>query len=113
MADRYYHGGPTINGRWLLPPSETGHARVCHDDPHVYLTTAYTLALTYAATCNGWVYEAVPDGPVEPDPDSMLDPGVSVRCRRARIVRRLRPPKSMAARAAEAVREAERMMADG
>lgn len=88
----YFHGGPAVDGRWLLPPSETGVARVAHGDPYVYIATSYSLALTYAATCDGWVYEVVPDGPVEADPDSILD-GESWRCPRARIVRRLRPPK--------------------
>ena len=105
MADalRYFHGGPPIEGRWLLPPTRTGAARACHDAPYVYLTTSYSLALTYAATCDGWVYEVVPDGPVEADPDSTLDVGVSVRCRRARIVRRVRPPKGDLERARRAV----------
>ena len=102
MSVRYYHGGPKVDGTHILPPSVTGAARVMHGEHYVCVTTEYTLALTYAATCDGWVYEVAPDGPVVRDPDSMLD--TSLRCPSARIVRRIRPPKRTleAARAAVA-----------
>jgi hypothetical protein len=103
MDETYWHGGPAIRGDSILPPSVTGAARVCHGEPWVYLTPLRSLALTYAATCNGWLYEVAPLGPVEQDPDSMPPLGHSVRCREARIVRRFRPSREEADAARGAV----------
>jgi len=86
----YWHGGPTIRGDMLLPPTETGRYRSGQDDPVVYITPTRDLAATYAATCYGWVYEVEPIGPVIQDPDSVLPAGESLCCGSARILRRWR-----------------------
>ena len=95
----YWHGGPKIVGTVVRPPAETG---VCRSDPEatgdgwVYITPRRHLAMTYAATCHGWLYEVEPIGEVEQDPGSVLPPGASLRCRAATIVRRFRPSRSEA-----------------
>lgn len=91
---KYWHGGPRIVGDEIAPPSEHGKARVCHGDPFVYITPERGLALNYATTCNGWLYEVEPIGEIEQDPDSILPPGDSLRCPRARIVRRFKPSRA-------------------
>lgn len=88
-----WHGGPTVRGDMLLPPSSTGHCRSDpddHADGWVYITPLRSLASVYAATCRGWVYEVEPIGEVEVDPGSALPAGQSLRCPAARIVRRFR-----------------------
>ena len=101
---RYWHGGPGIDGARILPPSVTGCGRVTND-PYVYVTPLYSLALMYAASCDGWVYEVIPAGPIEQDPDSSLPSGDSLRCSSAGIVRRVRPPRRELERAAAAMRQ--------
>lgn len=79
----------------ILPPSETGRCR-SGDDEHVdvvFVAAERGLALTYAATCNGWLYEVDPIGEVRQDPGSILAPGVSMMCDRARILRRWKPSR--------------------
>jgi hypothetical protein len=91
---KLWHGGPRIIGDKVRPPIETGFARVTHGERWVYITPERGLALNYAATCNGWLYEVEPIGPVEQDPDSILAPGDSLRCERARIIRRFKPSRA-------------------
>lgn len=92
---RWWHGGPHVRGNWILPPKETGICRTGFGDgkyqDRVFITPARSLATTYAATCNGWVYEVEPELPVEQDPDSILDHAQSMMCPRARIIRRIKP----------------------
>jgi protein gp37 len=80
---RYYHGGkPRMKeGAYLLPPSKTGKSTLLQYakqiDPNcvqradrVYLTTDYMSALMFAMGYpNGEVYRAIPDLPLEEDPD--------------------------------------------
>ena len=100
---RYYHGGPA--GRrlmdWILPPSITGAtstqdvgpdslrdaaARV-HRRDRVYVTPNRFAALMFASGHRSpTVYEVVPDGELEPDPDCS-DPSLSFACARAQVVR--------------------------
>lgn len=107
---RYYHGGiPGLRvGDEVLPPSETGvmsisdladappgllaRAHLVHRRDRVYLTTDLTAASLFAAlhpngtrTRGGDVYRVHPDGDVEPDPDWLGDPGVSVAAASARV----------------------------
>ena len=97
----WFHGGvPGLaRGALLLPPSETGNAALLHyarevagasapqRADRVYLTREYLLACVYAGMLPGGdVYEAVPEGAIEPDPDCAL-PGLSIQCARARVVR--------------------------
>ena len=86
----YFHGGPSVRGSWLLPPTDTGRSRSGQDEAFVYITPIRSLAETYAATCRGWVYEVTPLGAVEADPGSVLPAGQSLRCPSVRIVRRFR-----------------------
>jgi hypothetical protein len=88
--DSLWHGGPTVRGDMLLPPTDTGLSRSGSDEAYVYVTPLRSLAATYASTCRGWVYEVEPIGEVEPDPGSILPPGQSLRCSAARIKRRFR-----------------------
>jgi hypothetical protein len=92
----YYHGGPP-HLKEILPPCRTralstadyGAENVCRSD-RVYLTTLLTGAAMYAAHASaepGWIYEVIPVGDVEPDPDYNGPDGESVCCRRARIYR--------------------------
>lgn len=100
----YWHGSGRISGDWVDPPSETGIARVCHDEPWVYLTPTRSLALSYASTTDcPWLYEVLPIGGVEQDPDSALPPGESLRCERAMILRRFKPSRVEVGRARAAV----------
>jgi hypothetical protein len=105
-----WHGGPTVRGDMLLPPTDTGHCRSDPGNPDewVYITPTRSLAETYAATCRGWVYEVEPIGPIEPDPGSILPPGESLRCPAARIVRRFRLSRAECDRMAMVVRMMDR-----
>jgi hypothetical protein len=107
MTPYYWHGGPTVRGDMLLPPSATGRCRSDPDDHAggwVYITSTRSLAETYAATCRGWIYEVEPIGAVENDPGSILRPGQSLRCPAARIVRRFRLSRADGERMAAVVR---------
>jgi hypothetical protein len=104
----YYHGGPRIAGDLLEPSSTTGQERSGPADGWVYLTPTRSLAVMYAASAhNGWVYEVEPVDPPEQDPGSCMDPGQSVRCRQARILRRYKPSRTELNAAREALRQAE------
>ncbi len=103
----WFHGGvrDLKPGDMLLPPSETGNAtlqqyadrldggEVMRRD-RVYLTRDPDAAATYAMVLPyGDVYEAEPQGAVEPDPDCRV-PGYGIQCERAvvtRVVRRRVP----------------------
>lgn len=92
----YYHGGPR-GLRTILPSSQTGvrsHAaeisKICRRD-RVYVTTDFSAALLYAACHDrGVVYEVMPDGVLEPDPDCS-EPGLSWECRAAAVTRVHKP----------------------
>lgn len=101
----WWHGGPPIAGDELLPPTETGTARSGEVAPWIFVTSERSLALTYASTCDGWLYEVDPVG-LEQDPGSMLPPGQSMRCQSARIIRRFRPSRMERERALRAVQRA-------
>jgi hypothetical protein len=95
----YFHGGPPgmKPGMFILPPeitrapscSEYGAAHV-HRRDRVYLCTYPEGALIFAAmhpSGKGQVYQVVPIGEVEPDPDWKGPEGGSVQVPRARVVR--------------------------
>jgi hypothetical protein len=110
-AERWWHGGPHVCGQWILPPIESGKCRTSDGLPdRVYITPLKSLALTYAATCDGWVYEVEPEGEILPDPDSIIYTSRSSMCSRARIIRRIKPSRADVARYAAVVRIAEKMM---
>jgi hypothetical protein len=58
---------------------------LCRDD-RVYLTRSIDGARFFASAApNPVVYEAVPEGEIEPDPDC-TEPGLSIACQKARII---------------------------
>ena len=97
---KYYHGGiPNLmRGDKILPPSITGkstlleYAReVAPDGPQradqVYIATDMNAAMLYASVYPyGDVYEVVPDGEVEDDPDC-IKIGLSYACESATVKR--------------------------
>lgn len=98
---RYFHGGtPSLRpGDLILPPATTGTGRTLTDyaqqlgagqavrRDRVYLTTSRDVAKVYAAFYpDGTLYQVIPDGELEPDPDCMV-PGVSWQCPVARVLR--------------------------
>lgn len=99
----YWHGGVRgiKPGKYILPPSVTGRpslsefgAAGVHRRDRVYVTTNQAAALMYAAGIPGGViYECVPEGAIEPDPDCSLR-GLSWQCERARVVRQIKPTKA-------------------
>ena len=85
-----------------MPPAETG-AEMLHEgtpvidtdaviDPtFVYCVNDRDAASIFAAVHRGWLYEVEPDGDIEDDPDFVPDESTdvrSIRCGRARILRR-------------------------
>lgn len=94
--DKYFHGGaPKL--KKILPPSITqapscasyGAAAVCRRD-RVYLTKDLREAMIFAAlhpSDNGAVYEVIPVGAVENDPDYNGPAGICVEAVAAEIVR--------------------------
>jgi hypothetical protein len=122
-SGRWYHGGPPIPGRWLLPPSITGapsgaliYAAIFGATPwadgveadrasqaHVFLTSELLLARAHAATIEpcgrgpmGVVYECWPAS-LDPDPD-LADPeipGQHIQTPFATIVRVVEAPVEM------------------
>lgn len=110
MSGTYWHGGPAITGDRLLPGLITGRARAGEPDGWVYVTPARSLALTYAVTADGWLFEVEPIGTPEQDPGSILDPGQSLRCREARIVRRFRPSRLERAQVLDAMARADELL---
>lgn len=109
----YWHGGPTVRGDMLQPPTITGRSTSGNDEAWVYVTPVRSLAETYAATCRGWLYEVEPIGDVEQDPDSVLPAGQSLRCRTARIRRRYRLSRAECDRASAVVAAVEQMIVEG
>lgn len=92
----YYHGGPAGIPRFGLvqPPSITGApttadhgaGSVCRRD-RVYVTTRLEVAMLFASGhLEPRIYEVVPVGELEPDPDCD-EPGMSFACLRARVRR--------------------------
>lgn len=98
-ACSYYHGGVRRLkvGDRILPPKNTGApstarfgaAAVCRLD-RVYMTSDQRAAGLYALLApprgRGWVYEVEPLGLIEPDPDWLGNPGVSVCAPAARVL---------------------------
>jgi protein gp37 len=94
---RYYHGGPPGIKDKLLPPSITGYStllkyskEIAPDGDQradrVYFTTDPQMAEIFTlGTPGGMVYQAIPDLPIEPDPDC-LEPGLSYQAPSASIV---------------------------
>jgi hypothetical protein len=91
MKDRYFHGGNRNLqvGEYILPPLETGVTGMAHPlcrRDRVYVTPDIVDARFYASAApNPVVYEVVPDGEIEPDPDCNR-PGGSFVCPRAKII---------------------------
>lgn len=108
MTVQYFHGGfPGLKpGCILLPPtitkaascSEYGAAGI-HRRDRVYLCTRPEGALIYAVmhpSGKGVVYQCLPMGDIEPDPDWSGESGVSVQVPKARIIRVFRVPPAVA-----------------
>ena len=102
----YWHGGtPGLGiGDRVLPPEETqaptladfGMAGVCRRD-RVYVTTDMRVAILYAAmhpSGRGKVYEVLPGGPLDPDPDWNGEEGLSLETTYARVIS-IREPGEM------------------
>ena len=91
MRKRYFHGGNRgLNvGEYLLPQSETGVVGMSHPlcrKDRVYVTPEIVDARFFAsAATNPVVYEVVPEGDFEPDPDCDR-PGGSFACEKAKII---------------------------
>lgn len=101
---KYYHGGPDglKKGNFLLPPtitkrpslSEYGAAGV-HRRDRVYVATDINAAALYASCHkNGVIYECVPTGAIEEDPDCS-QPGLSYQCERAKVLRVIKVPRDV------------------
>lgn len=102
---RWFHGGEPgrSQGDLILPASELGIRAAADyippaegDTSHirrdrVYITCEMSIAAAYASLHpdeqdRGWVYEVVPIGPIEPDPDYLGNrPDESRQCERARV----------------------------
>lgn len=94
----FWHGGPPNlkANQLILPPCKTGYpcasdygAEHVHRRDRVYITTEELAAKMYAAmhpSRRGWVYEVLPVGELEPDPDCN-EPGLSYACESAVILR--------------------------
>lgn len=90
---RYFHGGVRglRKGDKILPPSQTGNKTLLEyareidpkgdqRDDRIYLTTSKKWARVYASVIpRGDVYEVIPDGELEHDPDC-LEEGLSFQC---------------------------------
>ena len=95
MTYRYFHGGDRglRVGGFILPASDTGKrstsdiiANQVHRRDRVYITPDMAAASMYASVhATPTVYEVIPEGELEPDPDCFA-PGLSSACHRARIV---------------------------
>jgi hypothetical protein len=93
MKDRYFHGGnrKLHVGDYLLPPTETGALGMSALNPlcrrdRVYLTRSIDGARFFAsAALQLVVYEAVPEGEIEADPDC-TERGVAIACQKAKII---------------------------
>ena len=102
----YWHGGPRIVGGMVTSASVRGVGTRSGEgtDDIVCLATKRGLAMNYATSCNGWLYEVEPIGPGTQDPHSILAPGVSVVCSSARILRRFKPSRAEVEQRAALVR---------
>jgi len=103
MDEKWWHGGPRIDGDWILPPKETGADCLTtqlgpeagheagHDRDRVYVVNERHAAVLYGAVqTGGWVYLVEPAGHLEDDPDFTSN-GSGLRsasCGRAQILRR-------------------------
>lgn len=101
---KFFHGGVRglSVGDWILPPTETKTDRtlVHYVDAvtmgaeyvrpdKVYVTTAQRAARAFAACLpNGTLYEVLPEGELEVDPDCSP---IGFMCDRAKIVRVVQP----------------------
>jgi hypothetical protein len=88
-SSSFWHGGGRITGDMILPSHVTGVSR--SGDVGVHVTTARSLAETYAATVDeptAWLYQVEPVGPLQPMPSSVGGPTISYRCDAARILSR-------------------------
>jgi hypothetical protein len=114
---KWYHGsGKLPKGADILPPTVTGAPcgadmvsdELGHDTSHVrrdkiHVVNEFDVAVMYACVHgrDAWVYEVLPVGELEPDPDYTpakcdplsceTGPTVSMMCDSATIVRRLKP----------------------
>lgn len=96
----YYHGGPSGLSE-ILPPALTGASSVSeygaahvHSREHCYVTTSSEAAAMFAAMTpakSASVYEVDPVGMISPDPDCS-EPGLSWRCRSAKVLSEFRIP---------------------
>lgn len=92
---KQYHGGNRglRVGEFILPPRVTGKnctsdiiANQVHRRDRVYITPDMAAASMYASVHERpTVYEVMPVGDLEPDPDCFC-PGLSSACSRAKIV---------------------------
>ena len=108
---RYYHGGiPGFKkGDYILPPKETDtpHTLIEYAEEYckeidiqftqrndrVYIATDVRAAIFFAMYYpgGGWVYEVVPEEPIEPDSDC-TKANLSFQCPKAKIIKTLEPP---------------------
>jgi hypothetical protein len=78
-------------GDYPPPPKETGVFGMSNLNPlcrpdRVYLTRSIDGARFFASAApNPVVYEALPEGEIEPDHDC-IEPGISIACQKARII---------------------------
>lgn len=108
----YFHGGQRglRIGGYILPPSETKKfstsdyiANQVHRRDRVYITPDLAAASLYASVHQlPTVYEVVPEGDLEPDPDC-FEPGLSSACPRAKIVAIHKVPGKIIKRARKAL----------
>ncbi len=93
MKPKYFHGGnrKLQIGDFVLPPTETGVSGMAASNPlcrkdRVYITPEIVDAQFFASAANEpVVYEVVPEGELEPDPDCNK-PGGSFACVRAKVI---------------------------
>lgn len=91
MQKKYFHGGNRgLNvGDYILPQSETGVVGMSHPlcrKDRVYVTPLIDHARFFASGAKKpVVYEVVPEGDVEADPDATKT-GISFACPKARII---------------------------
>ena len=92
MKIRYFHGGnrKLHVGDYVLPPTETGVEGMIgnplYRPDRVYVTIDINDAQSYASAApNPVVYEVVPEGMIEADPDH-LGSNISFACPKAKII---------------------------
>lgn len=112
MTYRYFHGGQRglHIGDFILPPAETGRActsdiipNQVHRRDRIYVTPDMAAAYLYASVhALPTVYEVLPEGDMEPDPDCFA-PGLSAACLRAKIVAIHKVPGKIIKRARKAL----------